>query len=391
MYKKLFSTSIINALTASINILSSYFIVRFLSLETFGEFSILSSYLSFGGLVFAIIPGNFSIFKYQDDRDYKTTLISFFLIVSVLFFFVVAGMSMLDLFSVNFWQVFLFGLTTYFLGYFDIKYQALGKLNTYFIMLFTIAALKVIILFGVYSLGYLNSISEVLSAITVAQGITILIFLRKDQKEIILIFTRPSQFYKTTIFIKQNIKIFSPYYLNTILKRIRANSIVLTFSFFFSKELIGLFSVFVKITSFVFGLSRNLEAFFMNRDNIQKHKELFYSKSIYFILSLQFIYIAVGLSYLKIFVDKYYFWEILFLSLLVYPHVFFLLARSEMLSNFRNLEANVSETIYVSIVLILSGISYYFGFQNIHAILVAFFLATLGLQLYMIFSFKRIR
>ena len=391
MYKKLFSTSIINALTASINILSSYFIVRFLSLETFGEFSILSSYLSFGGLVFAIIQGNFSIFKYQDDRDYKTTLISFFLIVSVLFFFVVAGMSMLDLFSVNFWQVFLFGLTTYFLGYFDIKYQALGKLNTYFIMLFTIAALKVIILFGVYSLGYLNSISEVLSAITVAQGITILIFLRKDQKEIILIFTRPSQFYKTTIFIKQNIKIFSPYYLNTILKRIRANSIVLTFSFFFSKELIGLFSVFVKITSFVFGLSRNLEAFFMNRDNIQKHKELFYSKSIYFILSLQFIYIAVGLSYLKIFVYKYYFWEILFLSLLVYPHVFFLLARSEMLSNFRNLEANVSETIYVSIVLILSGISYYFGFQNIHAILVAFFLATLGLQLYMIFSFKRIR
>ena len=72
MYKKLFSISILNTFTATVNFLSSYLIVRTLSLDIFGEFAIFSSYLAFGGLIYAIIPSNFSIFKLQDDKKIST-------------------------------------------------------------------------------------------------------------------------------------------------------------------------------------------------------------------------------------------------------------------------------------------------------------------------------
>jgi hypothetical protein len=223
----------------------------------------------------------------------------------------------------------------------------------------------------------------------IVQLLAITFFLFQDRKDLIYIFKNVKIFIETLLFIKNNFSIFKPYYLNTFLKRIRENIIVLIFSKFTSNDIIGLFSIFVKITSFVFGLSRTMEAFFMNRLNIEKYKDRFYQKIIYFAISLQIIFLIVGIIYLKFFVNKYYFFEILIQSFLVYPHVFFLLARSEMYSKYSNSEANISEIIYVGIVLIGGVISYSFHLISIYSILITFILSTFGLQLYMIFSHNK--
>lgn len=391
MYKKLFTTSIINAVNAVVNIFSSFIVVKVLSLEIYGQLAIFSSYIAFGGLIFAIIPSNFSIFKLQDDEKFKTILLSFFIIASVFFLIFLLIANHLGLYNIDIILVYFFGISTFFLGYFDIKFQALGQINKYFNMIFIVSIFKMFILLLFYFFNILNSLKDLILTISLAQSLVILIFLFQDRKEINYIFKNFRVFVDTFLFIKDNILIFRSYYLNTFLKRIRDNVIILTFSRFISNDVIGLFSIFLKITSFIFSLSRNLEAFFMNRDNINNYRKEFYGKIIYFEITLQVVFLIVGNFYLKFFIDKYYFFEIFILSFLVYPHVFFLLARSEMLSNYKNREVNFGETIYIFIIIIGALISYFLNFISIYGILTTYFLAILSLQSYLIFTLKNIR
>ncbi|MGL3001245.1 hypothetical protein [Flavobacterium sp. RSSB_23] len=386
MYRKLLSTSILNTLTAAINFLSSYLIVKTLSLTIFGEFAIFSSYLAFGGLIYSVIPANFSIFKLQDNQEYKVKLLVFFIISSILFLFFVLLISGLGFISLDILTVYLFGISTYLLGYFDIKFQASGRLLRYFFMLFIIAVLKVATLGLFYYMGYMDNLTDLLWTMTIVQLIVILIYAFEDRQEISFIMKNLNVFPETVFFIKNNFEVFKPYYLNTFLKRLRENVIVLVFSNFTNKDIIGLFTIFVKIASFVFGLSRTLEAFFMNKENIKRYREIFYKKVLYFSVVLQFLFLFIGVIYLKIFTGNYFLLEILIPSLLVYPHVYFLLARSEMLSNYKNKEANISELIYMVVVVIGSFISFYINSNTIYPILITFVLATFGLQLFMILS-----
>jgi hypothetical protein len=253
-------------------------------------------------------------------------------------------------------------------------------------MLFIIAVLKICTLGLFYYMDYLNSLSDLLWTMTIVQLAVILFYAFEDIEEINFIIKNRKIFPETLLFIKNNFTVFKPYYLNTFLKRLRENIIILVFSKFTTKDIVGLFTIFVKIASFVFGLSRTLEAFFMNKENIYKYREIFYKKVLYFSVVLQFLFLFIGIIYLKFFTDRYFLLEVLIPSLLVYPHVYFLLARSEMLSNYKNKEANISELIYMFVVVIGSFISFYFGLNTIYPILITFVLATLGLQLFMIFS-----
>lgn len=106
MYKKILTTSFLNAITAAVNFLSSYLIVKALSLDVFGEFAIFSSYLAFGGLIFAIIPSNFSIFKLQDQPKFKVNLLVFFMLSILLFLFFVILMSFLGIINLNILTIF---------------------------------------------------------------------------------------------------------------------------------------------------------------------------------------------------------------------------------------------------------------------------------------------
>lgn len=384
MYKKLLSISVLNAFTAGINMLSSYVIVKFLSLAVFGQFAVFTSAIAFAGVIFSIIPSNFSIFKIQDDNKFKNILLSYFVLISLLFAIITFILIKLNTININFFDAYFFCVTTFFLGIFDIIYQATGKLKKYFTILFFLAVLKLVFLGLFYYLGYLSDFIDLVRVTSIVQGIVIFsaFILIKDFLDFKL--SEIFKFKKTVLYIKDNFKNFRPYYVNTALKRIRENAIVLIFSHFTSNEVLGLYSIFVKINSFVFGLSRTLEAFFMNRTNIEEHKKAFYDKVFYFAFVLQIIYLITGLVYLKIFVDNYYFIELLLLSLMVYPYVFFLLARSEMLSNYRNLEANFSEILYIIVVLIGCLISFSFYKNSIYALLSTFILANLGLQIFMI-------
>lgn len=383
--QKLLTTSVLNAFAALINFLSNYLIVRFLSIEVFGSFSVFSSFIAFGGLIYILIPPNYSIFKIQDDIEFEFHLIRFFTLSSFAFLFFSVATHFLLFTQISIPAIFFYGISTYLLNFFDIKYQASDQLPKYFRMLLYIAVLKIILVILFHYTFLLNSLTDLLVTITIAQLIVIIVYFPKNFNSKKPLFFSISGYKNTFVFIRQNINTFSPYYLNTILKRIRENSIVLIFSTVINNQTLGLFALFTKVDSFVLGLSRNIESTFMNRNNIKIHKKDFYSFAIYFAILLQILYITVGIVYMKVISNEYFLFEIILQSLLVYPHVYFLLARAELLSKYNNKESNFSELVYIIIVLISFLITKSLSLNSIYVLLASYIAAKLGLQIFMIF------
>ena len=172
--------------------------------------------------------------------------------------------------------------------------------------------------------------------------------------------------------------------MNSVLKRVRENSIILFFNNFISKEIIGLFSLFLKVDAFVLGLSRNLEIIFINRKNQELYRADFYRNVRLFSFLLQIIYVFAGIGYMIFLVEDYYFIEIFMQSFLVYPHVYFLLARADYLSKYDNFEINISESLYIFICIIGVGMTYFFDIFSIYSILFTYFISKFSLQFYMI-------
>ncbi len=376
-------------MSAGVNLLSNFLIVRMLSIQIFGEFAIFSSYLAFGGLLYIIIPPNYSIFKLQDNPNYKSHLLSFYILSAITFSLFAVLIKFLVFRNLGIFTIITFGITTYSLSFFDIKFQATGHLRKYFMMLFIVSLLKIALIIISFYANLLHSLSGLLWTMSIVQSIIIFLYLFDERDLIKNLIVKPDLILNTIQFIKLNFKSFTPYYLNTVLKRVRENSIILAFSKIISTETLGLFALFIKVASFVFGLSRNLEAFFMNRENIKLHRSNFNEKVIYFAIVLQLIYFVVGIIYLKIIVGTFFYFEVLVQSLLVYPHIYFLLARAEMLSNYNNKESNVSEFLYVVIVLIAFILSKLFFLHSLYLLLITFTLATFGLQMYMILKIRK--
>jgi hypothetical protein len=389
LHYKIFSTSWLNASAAGVNFISNFLIVHALSLEIFGKFAVFNSYLAFGGLIYIIIPPNYSVFKLQDNSSFRLHLIRFFILSSFAFSLYSLFIYLFFFRDINYFTIFFFGVSTFYINYFDIKFQAGGELIKYFKMLLLVAIGKVILIVFSYYNNMLHSLSDLLWTMSFVQVIIIFYYSLNDKKILKDIFLSPESFLKTIQFIRENFKDFMPYYLNTILKRIRENSIVLVFNNIVSAETLGVFSLFMKIDAFVLGLSRNVEAFFMNRENIKNHKSDFYNKIILFAFILQALYFIIGLVYMKIITNTLYWIEIFVLSLLTYPHVYFLLARAELLSNFNNKESNISEIIFVLVVLFGYIISKILTLNSVYLLLITFIVAKFGLQLYMIIKNRR--
>lgn len=379
----------INAATAGLNFLSNFIIVKLLSLEILGEQAVFLAYIAFGGLIFSLIPPNYSVFKLQDSTSFKSILIGFYILCSIVFFPFAVALQFLAFPEIEIMTIFFVGVTTFFLNFFDIKFQASGQLKKFFMLLFIVAFCKIISISILAYFGYINDLSDLLWTLTTIQGLILIIFLKPEKGHFIEFVRKPYKLQKSLLFVFNNFSEFKPYYLNTVLKRVRSNSLILLFSRTSSNEIMGLISLFLKVSTFVLGLSRTIESFFMNRQNIISHKEDFLKKVPLFAFSLQVIYIAVGMIYLKVLTGNYYAIAFILQSFLVYPHIYFLFARSEMLSNYSNKEMNVSEIIYVVVILIGYLIGEAFFDHQLYLVLATFTIANFGLQAYMISKLKK--
>lgn len=386
MLSKIAGITFLNTSAAGINFISNYFIVQWLGLEVFGEFAIYSSYVTLGTLVFSIIPANYSVFKFQDDPNFRPLLFSYFMLATILFGVYLVTLNLLGVLYINLISSLLYSIPLGLQNYFDISLQATNKLKLYFTSLLLIALLKILFLSIAFKIGFLTSFNHLVLISAISPILIIGYLLFKEFYWLIKNGQNTENLAGVIKHIKANIKIFSPYYLNTALKRIRESLLVILFNPFLSKEVIAIFALFVKIDQFVLGLGRNVEAFFMNRHNIINHKKDFNKYFWKFAFLLQIIYFIIGTSYMYMMSDKLYILIIFIQSIMVYPHIKFMLARAELLANYNNSEANYSELVYVIITVLIFTWSSIYSLYNLSTIVIAYIIAKFGLQIFLIFT-----
>ncbi|KUJ63722.1 hypothetical protein AR687_00610 [Flavobacteriaceae bacterium CRH] len=386
MYKKLANISFWNLVGSLINFLSNFVIVRFFGIKVFGEFSSYSAYISLGALIFIVLPPSYSVFKFQDDKDYKFIFANFFLSSSIVYILFLVALNLLNFISISIFISILYSLSLVWQNYFDVTLQAKNELGKYFIMMTVFAFVKILFILISILLNISFNFSNLLFVIGLSQIFTLFPYFFFERK---VIFKSIYFFSKTFKYIKVNFMEFKGYYLNTGLKRIQEYSTILLFTPILSKEVLGYFSLFVKIISFVLGFSRILEMFFNVRDNINKFFLSANSKSNIISLLLQICFIITGLIYLYFLVGQFYLLQLVVLSFLFPLFTKSVFARAYFLSRYENIYLNYSSVFYIIINLIGFAFCDYFVLTSLNSILIVYFLSNSLSSYFLINKFNK--
>lgn len=386
MYKKLASISFWNLVGSLINFLSNFVIVKFFGIEVFGEFSSYSALIALGALIFVILPPSYSVFKYQDDKNYKFIFANFFLISSLFYIFFLFLLNLLSFTNAPIFTSILYSLTLVWQNYFDVTFQAKNELRKYFIMMTIFSVVKVLFVLISILLSISFTFSNLLLIIGLSQLITLTPYFFYEGR---LIFKSINFYFKTFEYIKENFKEFKGYYLNTGLKRIQEYSTILLFTPIISKETLGVFSLFIKIISFVLGFSRILEMFFNVRDNVNDFFLSANSKSTIISVLLQVFFIITGLIYLNSLLGQFYLLELVLLSFLFPFFTKSVFARAYFLSRYENFYLNYSSVFYIIINLLGFAFCWYFKMTTLNSILIVYFLSNSVSNYYLIKKFNK--
>jgi len=375
MIKKILKLSAINTLSAGFNFLSTILIVKSFGLSILGEFTVFNALISLFLLAYIILPPNYSVFKLQDEETYLQYFNFNYLFVSLLLIPIIFFIHVLNWSDVNSVLLYFYIIFLAIQNYFDTFFQATNQLKNYFLALFVVSSIRFIgLLYLFLTDGHdftLNLLIEVY-LVPLAFVILALIFMNRAtvlNTSIVGI----SQYFN---YLKNNFLVLKSYYLGTVIKRIKDNSLVLLFSMIVSSEIIGLYALFVKVGSVVLGQVRVFEAFLMNRSNlalISSLKEI----PLFVGFFVQIILLGIGLVYLKINTDSFYFISLFLYSLTVYPYLQIILARSRLLSQYSNAVINQSYVFYIVLIGTFFVIAKIMKIESLNYILIATLLGDL--------------
>jgi hypothetical protein len=383
VYKKLFKLSSINILTGLINFLSTILIVKIFGIELLGEFAMFSSYIAIITLVFAIIPPNLSVMKLQDDNNFNNIFVTSYLICNILIIIVVSilyyfNSSFFGL-EVNLWLVILFILMYSFFNLIDIQSQAKNKLQRYFYYLLFQSIFKVIIICFMFYYFVHYDINFLIISFVLPQLLMFLFHIIYFKNEF---FSIKVDIKRMFLFLVNDFSLLKNYYIEIFLKRIKDNIVVLIFSNFLSKEIIGLYSLVLKVGTFVLSQARIIEAFFMNKENLQKSNQI--DNNIYLLSFLaQIMIIIVGVVYLKLSIDEYKFYLILIYSFIAYPYLNVIIRRNKLYSTYKNSLIVYSLLLNIAIVLLFGFLAYFLKIHSIYIIVITVVLAEATSSLYL--------
>ena len=383
---KILGISIINISNASIGFLITYFIIQFFSLKILGEYTVFLSLVGIFSIGYNSIPANFSVIKLQDDKKFDKLLFGNYILTCLIItpllilFFWILNINYNPLVSLLF--IFSLGLQNYL----DVFCQANSKLKFYYriLLVLSLARLLIILIFS-FHISDFNSLIYGISLL----HFFVVLFIFYMRRELLLDYVKkPKTIINSVYFVYENYKEFKGYYFNSLVKKVRTNSLVLIFSIFTSDSLIGLFSLFVKVNTFSNGLFRTIEAFLMNKENQTKYIFLFKKISLLIGMALLLVNFIIGIIYLKINVGEYYFLENFLLSTLSFSYISYMNKRILLLSNYSNSILNKSELFFVIVTILFSGVFFIFEYNKIYSLLITFYFSTLTLQLFTIYNAK---
>jgi hypothetical protein len=380
--RKLFNLSVWNTAAAGINFLANILIARALGVDVFGEFVYLSAIAGLISLLFVLIPPNYAIIRYQDDPSFRFTYTAYFIFINVLLFIPVVLLK--EYANIPFWLFYLFVFSSSFQAYIDVVLQAENKLKRYYFLIFIQSVVKILLLGVLLLPGWVKDYHGLVLIISVAQSIIAVYF----------VFSRWAVFVASLLFfgkmfrlIRTKLKTFYPYYFNISLKRLDSNIIILLFAPLVSKEVLGIYSLLIKVYQFITGLVRTAESLFLYKANIKDYHHSYMKNAWYIAGFLQAGLVLTGLVYMKSTTGSYYFFYIIMLSFLLLPYVFFIKSRANFLASYRNFHINISYILF----LLPTVIWYLINIINsmdtsLSAIVILFMISSLLQMIYLIFA-----
>jgi hypothetical protein len=391
VYKKLFKLSSINILTGIINFLSTILIVKMFGLNIFGEFAIFNAYLAIITLSFIIIPPNFSVTRLQDDNDFNNILttayllcnISIIIILFILYYFYNNFFGL----DINLWVIILSILMKSFFNLIDIQSQAKNKLQIYFKYLLFQSFFKVIIIGLIFYYFNQYNLNLLIISFVLPQFLIFLFHIFYFKSEFLNI---KIDIKKMFLFLVNNFYLLKNYYIEIILKRTKENIIILFFSNFLSKEIIGLYSLLLKVGTFVLSQVRIIEAFFMNKKNLQNSNLI--DNKIYLLSFLfQILIIIVGLIYFKLTIGAYKIQLLLIYSFITYPYLNIIIRRNKLYNDYNNKPIIYSLLLSIITVTILYSIFYIFKYNSIYSIVLTVLMSETILSSTLIYFFNKFK
>lgn len=379
--RKLFDLSVWNTAAAGINFLANILIARSLGIEIFGEFVYLSAIAGLISLLFVIIPPNYAIIRYQDDPSFRFTYTAYFILINGLLFIPVVVLSQYT--KIPVWLFYLFVFSGSFQAYIDVVLQAENKLKQYYFLIFIQALIKILLLGTLLLPGWVKDYRGLVLLISVAQSVIAVYFVFSRRA----VFTSSLSFFGTMFrLIRSKLRIFYPYYFNLSLKRLDSNIIILLFAPMVSKEVLGIYSLLIKVYQFITGLVRTAESLFLYKANIKDYHHSYMKNAWYIAGLLQAGLILTGLVYMKSTTGSYYFLYLIMLSFLLLPYVFFIKSRANFLASYRNFHINISYILFLlpPVIWYLLHIGIRFEI-SLSAIVILFMISTLLQMIYLIY------
>ena len=366
--------------------MSNLLIVNLFGLKIFGELAYLGAFSGMMSLVFLVLPSNYSIIKYQEDKNFKTILSSFYIIAS--FLLLILSFFLHNLFSLPLWLFFLFALSNGFQSYFDISLQAENKLKNYYQVLFTMAILKILLLSVYFYLPNSQNFYELILILTIPKLSVLLFLILGRQKLFVKAFFK---FRAVVELIYNKRKLFVQYYMSVGLDRINANLIIFLFTPLLGRELIAIYSLLMKVHQFIVGLIRILESLFINKKSNKLYMDSFYKNHFWISLVAQIAYIAIGLFYMKYLTQEYYFYYLIGMSISIYFYLFFIKSRAFFLIHYKNKQIIIGYFLYFILCMTFYTVIHLTHFQASLALICGLFISAQIIQMsYLVLAEKRV-
>ncbi|MCH4829056.1 hypothetical protein [Flavobacterium columnare] len=386
--KKIVNINIWNFVYSFFSFLSNLLIGRFLGVEVFAEFSVISVYVSLTSLVMIFIPPYVATFKYQDEENFKEIYFIYYCCFSVItiFFNFISWLYLRSTISIQLLCLVFYSFGSIWFNYIDVTLQSQGKLRKYFVILAFSSVVKVLVLLVLCFFNRIDNINDLLFSFGVAQFLMLIYIWKNDP---VAKFSLLLKVKDIRIYLVLNVKNYKSYYLNTALKRLQDQIGILMFSFTSSKETLGIFSLLIKSLSFIVSLIRPIEAYFINRENLQNDYNKILNKSIFLGVFCQLVFIPFSVLYLYLMTNRLNYIPVVIISFYFLFYITSTLIRAKYFSTYEIKVINLNQIIYICSIVTSSLVVYFFDLVVINGLTFIYLIANVIFQLNMIYLYKK--
>lgn len=344
--RKVSSPIIVNICTASINLLVTTIIVRIMSLELIGEYTIFLAKILLINLLYIILPPNYILVKLQDDNRYIGIYNTYYMCFSIINIVAIIVLCLVGYFKTPIWLTLFFILTYIPKNYFDVTLVVKDKLVWYYALLL-FESIGHLIFIGIIGVSKIyTSLNLLILGYSVIQLILFVVYFYIFGE---VQFCRITQLFEV---LKNDWKLISSYYLCTACKKLKDTCLVLLFEKSTTASQIGIFSIYMKSIGFVLGLARSLEAMMVNRINNRDIGNYIKDKFYLIGILLQILIVSITIIYVMMVSGYVNYTLVIMSSFLIYPYLRYIPKRAAYLLAYNNRPINIGYVLFIVIVFV---------------------------------------